>query len=163
MAIPFNALKKRERTRQEREAEEFRTRVLASPDPRALDVLQAPENPANSACYHSFLAWQKQGDDAKQVAPDLPGFPASFFAARGHPHTLGSPAVMRANAFLAVHPHGAYKNVWLVGGAHMTNYCYAGTRILKEWTATEARPDMMEVKQPSCESQVIHRTPNSYE
>lgn len=78
----------------------------------------------------------------------------SIYAARGHPHTLGSPAVMRAGAFVAGHPRGRYKNVWLVGGAHMTNYCYAGTRVLKEWTATEARPDMMTAKQPSCESQV---------
>ena len=74
---------RRERTRQEREAEEFRTRVLASPDPRALDVLQEPENPANSACYHAYLDWTGLDEDAKQVAPDLPGFPARFFAARG--------------------------------------------------------------------------------
>ena len=93
---PKRSASNRERVRQEREAEELRTRVLASPDPRALDVLQAPENPANSACYNAFLAWTGSDEDAKQVAPDLPGFPESFFAARGHKNGPLRRAINRA-------------------------------------------------------------------
>ena len=43
-----------------------------------------------------LLGVQKQGDDAKQVVPDLPGFPADFFAARGHRDTLLRRAINRA-------------------------------------------------------------------
>ena len=78
----------------------------------------------------------------------------SPFEAHGHPYTIGSPLVTRKPLFKADHPHGAYKNVWLVGGFHLTNYCYAGSRVLKEWTATEARPDQMQQNKPSCLSQV---------
>lgn len=78
----------------------------------------------------------------------------SIYSAHGDPFSLGSPGVFRANAFEAGHPHGKYPNVWLRGGAHLTNYCFAGNRILKEWTATEARPDMMIQHKPSCVSQV---------
>ena len=78
----------------------------------------------------------------------------SSFTAHGHPYTLGSPLVAWAATFEAVHPHGGFRNVWLVGGVHLTNYCYAGSRVLKEWTATEARPDAMERARPSCRSQV---------
>jgi hypothetical protein len=78
----------------------------------------------------------------------------SIYSAKGYPYTLGSPAVMWASKFHAVHPRGMYNQVWLRGGAHMTNYCYAGNRILKEWTATEARPDQMQRIQPSCTSQI---------
>ena len=76
------------------------------------------------------------------------------FPAKGKPFTLGSPAVMTAAAFQPIHARGAYQNVQLVGGVHLTNYCFAGNRILKEWTATEARPDQMWVHKPSCSSQV---------
>ena len=80
---PKRTASNRERVRQEREAEALRTRVLATPNPRALDVLQAPANPADTACYHAYREWTGLDEDAKQVAPDLPGFPATFFAARG--------------------------------------------------------------------------------
>lgn len=78
------------------------------------------------------------------------------FRAKGRPYTMGSPMVMRAAHFSAGlgHPHGGFNNVWLVGGVHLTNYCYAGSRVLKEWTATEARPDQMRRTHPSCELQV---------
>ena len=79
----------------------------------------------------------------------------STFAANGHPYTLGSPLVTHASAFQAIHPHGSFKNVWLIGGVHLTNYCYAGARVLKEWTATEARPDAMARARPTCRSQVL--------
>ena len=79
----------------------------------------------------------------------------STFGAFGYPYTMGSPLVTRAGIFEAVHPHGSFKDVWLVGGVHLTNYCYAGSRILKEWTATEARPDMMEHDRPTCRAQVL--------
>ena len=78
----------------------------------------------------------------------------SIFGAVGHPYTMGSPLVTRAGIFDAIHPHGRFTDVWLVGGVHLTNYCYAGSRILKEWTATEARPDMMEHHRPACRAQV---------
>ena len=79
----------------------------------------------------------------------------SIYGAHGHAYTWGSPLVTYAGIFKATHPRGSFKNVWLVGGYHLTNYCYAGSRVLKEWTATEARPDMMHRKHPSCESQVL--------
>ena len=78
----------------------------------------------------------------------------SLYGARGDPFSWGSPGVHRASAFEAHHARGKYPNVWLRGGAHLTNYCFAGNRILKEWTATEARPDMMMQHKPSCVSQV---------
>ena len=78
----------------------------------------------------------------------------SVYQAKGHPYTLGSPLVTRSSLFKAVHPHGSFSPVWLIGGVHLTNYCYAGNRILKEWTATEARPDEMTRIKPTCASQV---------
>ena len=42
----------------------------------------------------------------------------STFGAFGYPYTMGSPLVTRAGIFEAVHPHGSFKDVWLVGGVH---------------------------------------------
>jgi hypothetical protein len=76
----------------------------------------------------------------------------SDFPARGYPESWGSPMVTRPDMFNGNHARGKYKDVWLMGGVHMTNYCYAGNRVLKEWTATEARIDYMWKYKPSCAS-----------
>jgi hypothetical protein len=78
----------------------------------------------------------------------------SSYLADEEPGTLGDPKVDVAARMHAEPSRGQYHPVWIRGGAHLSSYCYAGAAVLKEWTATEARPDVMESKRPSCASQV---------